>query len=163
MTESLEVFRTGRDLVQMPGLEEWRPNFQYQIARAQIVKGNSPAAKIECRLYRDNVGRVSTPVNLERGARLFLQIGDLESAQHFQALARREAALHPDSLSEMELHSLVGEIALASVHLDEAIQEQRSALTFRDWYTPYFSLGNACEAAGRWDCAVKACSQYLDF
>jgi tetratricopeptide (TPR) repeat protein len=63
----------------------------------------------------------------------------------------------------MELHGLAGDIALASGDASTAEREQRSALTFRPWYAPYFSLGEACEAAGKWECAVEAYSRYLDF
>jgi eukaryotic-like serine/threonine-protein kinase len=163
MGEALEVFRTGLNLVQAPGLEYWIPNFQYQIARAEVVRGKNTAARTECRRLRKAAERVPMPINLQRAGRLSIQIGDLQSAKHLEALGREQVTPHPDPFSEMELHGLAGDIALASGEASEAEQEQRSALTFRRWYTPYFSMGEACEAAGKWKCAVEAYSRYLDF
>lgn len=161
--EALEIFRAGLNLVHEPGLEYWIPNFQYQIARAEVVSGKSAVAKIECRRLRKAAERVPMPINLQRGGRLSIQIGDLQSAKHLEMLGREQVTPYPDSFSEMELHGLAGDIALASGDASEAEQEQRSALTFRRWYTPYFSMGEACEAARKWKCAVEAYSRYLDF
>jgi eukaryotic-like serine/threonine-protein kinase len=163
MTESIEAFRTGLALVETPGFENWIPTFQYQIARAEIVRADMQTARIECRRYRKTAEKVPTPINFERGTRLALQVGDIQSSKYFQALARRQVALHPDSFSEMELHSLKGDIALELGDAAEAAQEQQSALTFRRWYTPYFSLGEACEAQKNWKCAITAYTQYLGF
>ena len=163
MGEAIEVLRTGLALVQTPGFENWVPTFQIQIARAEIVRGNISLARLECKRYQKTAEKVPMPINFQRGGRLSLQVGDLQSSKYFEALARRQVALHPDSFSEMELHGLKGDIALASGHASEAAQEQRSALAFRTWYTPYFSLGEACEAMEDWSCAIEAYRQYLDF
>jgi pentatricopeptide repeat protein len=162
MTEATEVFRTGLALVQMPGFENWVPTFQYQIARAQFVMGNMPAARSEAQRYRKFAKEAPIAINFQRGVRLALQVGDLQSAKYFQRLARRQTTLSPDPFSEMELHNLTGDIDLASGNSEKAVQEQQSALTFRKWYTPYFSLGEACEASENWNCAIEAYTQYLD-
>ena len=144
INEAIAIFRVGLALVEIPGFENWRPTIQYQIARAEIVKADMRSARLEFLRYRKAAEDVPTPINLERGARLALEIGDLQSSKHFQSLARRQVQLHPDSFSQMELHNLTGDVALASGDPDDAIQEQRSALAFRTWYTPLFSLGQAC-------------------
>ncbi|HXM64531.1 MAG TPA: protein kinase [Terriglobales bacterium] len=163
MTESVEVFRTGLAMVQTPALEYWVPNFQYQIARAEILTGNATASRLESQRLQRAVIKVPMPINLQRGGRLSIAVGDIQSAEHLEALARRQAGAHPDAFSQMELYNLMGDIALASGHPREAMQEQKTALIFRPWYTPYFSLGEACEAAGNWNCAIEAYRRCLDF
>jgi pentatricopeptide repeat protein len=163
MGESIEVFKTGLALVQTPDLEYWIPNFQYQITRAEVVRGNVATSRIECRNFRKATEKFPFPINLQRAGRLSIQVGDIQSAKYMESLARRREAPHPDAFSQMELHGLKGDLALALGRPSDAIQEQRSALTFRPWYTPYFSLGEACEAVGNWKCAIEAYNRYLDF
>jgi pentatricopeptide repeat protein len=163
MTESIEVFRTGLALVQTPALEYWVPNFQYQIASAETLTGNAAASRIESEKLRKAAINVPMPINLQRGGRLLIAIGKPRSAEQLEELARRQVGPHPDAFSEMEMHNLVGDIALASGHASEAIREERSALAFRPWYTAYFSLGEACEAAKNWKCAIESYRHCLDF
>jgi len=163
MAEALEIFRTGMALVRMPGFENWLPVFDFQIVRAEILLGDTPAARVECKHYLRAAERAPIAMNLERGADLFIQMGDLRGARHFQQLARLKAAESPDPFSEMETHALSAAIELASHNLKRAVEESRSSLTFRIWYTPYLMLGKACESEANWDCAIKAYIQYLDF
>jgi eukaryotic-like serine/threonine-protein kinase len=161
--EAVQVFKTGLALVQTQDLAYWIPNFQYQIARAEIVRGNVAASRIECRKLREAADKFPMPINLQRGGRLSIQVGDIQPARHLEALARRQRAAQPDPFSQMELHALIGDVALALGRPKDAVQEQRSALTFRPWHTPYFSQGEACEALRDWKCAIEAYNRYLDF
>jgi serine/threonine protein kinase/tetratricopeptide (TPR) repeat protein len=121
MTESIMVFRTGLALVQTPALEYWLPNFQYQIARAETLTGNAAATRIESQRLQKAVMKVPMPINLQRGGRLSIAVGDMRSAEHLEALARRQVGPHPDAFSQMELHNLMGDIALASGRPREAM------------------------------------------
>ena len=163
MNEAVEVFQAGLALVQTPALEYWIPNFQYQIARTEILTGNAAVSRMECERLGKAAVKVPMPINLQRGGRLLIAVGDLQSAKHLEDVSRRQVVTHPDAFSQMELHNLRGDVALASGHASEAIQEERSALAFRPWYTPYFSLGEACEAAKNWKCAIESYSRCLDF
>jgi tetratricopeptide (TPR) repeat protein len=163
IAEAVQVFRTGLLQVRRPGSEGWMPVFQYQIAKAALVSGNVREAKRECEKYGKVAEKVAVPANLQRGARLFLQIGDLQSAKHFEILARREVVSHPDSFSQMLLDTLEGDIALASSHVEEAIRVQEDALSIRKWHTAYIALAQVCEQKRDWKCAIEAYRQYLTF
>jgi tetratricopeptide (TPR) repeat protein len=161
--ESISAFRAGLEMVQTPDLYYWVPNFQYQIARAEIVKGDMSAAKTECDRFREDAEKTPTPINLQRAGSLSIQVGDLRSARHMAALLEERVRTHPDPFSQMEMHDLLGEVALASRRETEAKQELRSAITFRAWPTPFLSLAEACEAASDWQCAIDAYRRYIDF
>jgi tetratricopeptide (TPR) repeat protein len=163
IAEATEVFRAGLLLVRTPGLEEWGPVFQYQIARAAATGGDIRDAKRECEKYGAVAEKGAVPANLQRGARLFVQVGDLRSARHFEALARRTIAARHDPFSLMLLNTLAGDVALAAGRARDAIQLQKDALSFRKWYTPYLALGEACEQTHDWECAIDAYRKYLSF
>jgi pentatricopeptide repeat protein len=163
MADAIEAFQTGLTQARTPGFEEWVPAFQYQLARVAVAAGNIQDAKLECEKYGKTAEKVPAPINLLRAARLFVQIGDLRAAKHFQKLARTQVAAHSDPFSQMQLDSLMGNVALASGRADEAIRFQEDALSFRKWYAPYLALGEACEQTHNWKCAIEAYRQYLSF
>jgi serine/threonine protein kinase/tetratricopeptide (TPR) repeat protein len=161
LREALAAFHSGLALVERPGWENWIPVFQYQVAKAELVRGGSTVAKIECRKY----GRIATlapnPENLQRAAWLSLAINDIGSARRFQHLLERRVVLHPDAFSEMELYTLTGDIDLATGHTESAIQNQEKALAFHKGFEPYLALGEACERSRNWNCATEAYANYL--
>jgi tetratricopeptide (TPR) repeat protein/tRNA A-37 threonylcarbamoyl transferase component Bud32 len=161
--EAIEVFHSGLALVQNPELAYWLPTFRYQIARAELIRGDAAAARTETRKLVSESEQFPTPVNLQRAGKLSMQIGDMAAARKLLLLAEQQVSRNHDPFSEMELHDFKGDLALALGHTDEAIREDRIALTFRVWYRPFLSLGEACEAVHNWQCAIDAYTQYASF
>jgi eukaryotic-like serine/threonine-protein kinase len=162
IAESIALFKTGLALVQSPDLEYWVPAFQYQIARAAVIRGDR-TSRVESDRLRTAVAKAPTPANLQRAGSLSLQVGDLTAAKRMASLMQRQLAAHPDPFSKMEAHALNGDIALAQGRTSEAIQEQRTAIAFRQWFNPSLSLGDACAAILDWKCAIDAYAKYLEF
>jgi tetratricopeptide (TPR) repeat protein len=159
--EATETFRSGLALVRRPGLEDWSRIFQYQLARTEMLRGDSLARKVECRRYADLVKVLPSTGNLQRAGRLLVKIGDLAAAREFKRLIEKQLSIHPNSFSDMELRSLEGEIDLAYGQTDKAIENQRNALNILKSYEPFLSLGEACAQSKNWTCAIEAYTQYL--
>jgi pentatricopeptide repeat protein len=163
MNEAVSVFRTGLALVQMPGLENWMPVFQYQIAKAEIALGHRKLAQAECLKYQEIAEKTPAAANLARGASLFIQINDVPAAHHLARLTQQVVLKSPDPFSEMQLRSLQAELDLARGIPAEAEEEASSALAFHKWYTPYLVRAKACELQHKWNCAIESYRDYLNF
>jgi tetratricopeptide (TPR) repeat protein len=163
LQEALSSFRAGLALARMARFDNWASAFEFQIARAEILIGDKAAAKTGARNFAKAAEQAPIALSLQRAAAFYLQVGDLPSATHFARLAGVSVKARPDPFSEMQVHDLYAQVKLASRDWNGAIDEERSALAFRAWYSPHLTLGLACELSGKLDCAINAYKQYLNF
>jgi eukaryotic-like serine/threonine-protein kinase len=159
--EAEDAFRAGLGLSHRLVSEDWARVFQYQLASTKQASGNVNLSKPEIHKYVALVKTATNAGTLERAGNLSLSVGDLNAAEIFLRLCDTQAKVHDDSFSEMELHTLAGEIALAQGHRILALKEERTALDFQESYEPLLALGVACEQNRNWNCAIDAYSRYL--
>jgi|GEM_PF-882113 len=161
MRDAIQTFRGGLGLARRPGLEEWISVFHYQLAKAEIAQGNNNQAMLDAKQYAELVRPFSNAGSLERAGSLAVDLMDMRAAQEFEGLVRKQARDRNDSFSEMELHTLDGEIALARGRKRQAVVEERTALDLLKSYEPLLALGETCEQVRDWNCSIQAYTQYL--